>query len=289
MSRPVAPLVVAGLLLLLAPAATAQLDPAASKLAAKELKIVAKSAAFEHRVQLFDAYINLAITASMAFVDVDLSGFDADSVDQLGQALNGLQVELQAATRNAAELLAAQIPYALQQGFAGTELYGQLPKGFRPGDDGVLDDFRAKLAKQQHIVFKAVAKGLQKGASYVAKKSGVRLDAELVEPEVPWMAGDQQAAGVGACRYVTLDVILSASDSSSDIGRRILLAGAAPDAAGTIDITLLGPDGLVQQATAATTLDGRWTATLTDVAVNPAVVRIAFGGTTLIERAVGMP
>ncbi len=277
-------------LLLLAVSATAQLDPAASQQATKELAVVAKAATFEHKVQTYDAVVNLAFTLALPMADAELDSFDMDSVESLRNALDGWVVDLQEASLAAAEMLAGQIPQLLTQAFGDAELYGRLPPGFLPGDGGVLDDARARLARRQAALQKAVDKVLVKVAAFVRKRVDVQLELQVLPPEIAWAAGDRDGALARLPERLTLDVLVVArSDTLVMVGTRVLLAGHADEAAGEVLVQLVAGDGTVEAGQPVTPVDGRWSATFADVVANPVVVRVSRGGITLAERCLGVP
>jgi len=288
-TRTLIPLVLFPLLLLAVPVA-AQLDPAACKLAKKDLLAVTQPAAFEHKVQLVDSLWNLAFTLAFPMVDSDLDSFDADSVDALRDALDGWAYDMQEASVYAAGMVRDQIPLILAGAFGDAELYGLLPPGFLPGDGSVLDDFRAKLAKQQAKVQKAVDKVLPKVAAYVRKNVDVELEMQVLAPEVPWVAGDRTAALARLPELAPLDVLVAArSDTLALVGTRLAMAGNAADELGAIFVQLTGCDGVAVAGQSVAPLGDRWAATFADVTVNPVIVRVLRGDEVLAERSIGFP
>lgn len=275
---------------LLAAAAPAQLDPAACQQARQELAAVAKAAAFEHRVQSFDALLDLAFMLALSMSDAELGSFDDTSVDGLRDALDGWVCDQQEASLLAAGLVRDQIPAILAAAFGATPMHGRLPPGFVPGDGGALDDFRARLGRQQAALQRKVDKALRKAAAWVGKRVDVDLVMQVVPPEVAWVAGDRDAAHAALPEPPVLDVLVAAhSDTLALVGRRLALAGNAADASGAIFVQLT--DCALNQVDGLTVVpqDGRWSASFAGVSANPVVVRITRGGDVLSERCVGLP
>jgi hypothetical protein len=273
--------------LLLTVPAPGQLDPAASKLARKELALITKSAAFDHRVRLYDAAVNLAVSLSFPVADAELGTFDGDSPDTFRDVLDGWMRDVRDASLAAAQSVAAQIPLELEQAFGGADLGGELPRGYRPGDGDVLDKFRALLSKQQAKMQKAIDKGMKQVGDLVRKKTGVSIAIQMLTPEVAWAAGSSDAGIARLPRLEKLDLIITARGGA--IGTRVLLAGNAEEAPGDLLVELLGTDGVVLASHVVTPQDGRWTDGFQDVAGNPPVIRVSRAGMTLAERCLGIP
>lgn len=275
---------------LLAAAAPAQLDPAACQQARKDLAAVAKAAAFEHRVQSVDALVDLAFVLALSMSDAELGSFDDTSVDGLRNALEGWVWDQQDASLLAAGMVRDQLPAILSAAFGTAPMYGRLPPGFVPGDGGVLDDFRARLGRQQATLQRKVDKVLRKVEAWIRKRVDVDLVLQVVPPEVAWVAGDRDAALAALPEPAVLDVLVAAhSDTLALVGTRVALAGNAADASGALfvqltDCALHQVDGL-----AVMPHEGRWSASFAGVTANPVIVRITRGGDVLAERCLGLP
>lgn len=274
-------------LLVLAPAARPQLDPAACKTAKKLLAAATKSAAFEHRVQLFDAAINFAFTIAFPLGAAQQGYFVPENLETVRDALDGFVRDLQESTIDVSGIVADQIPPILNNSFGGVFPGIDLPPGFRPGDGGVLDDFRDKLALQQARLVKGLERVRAKVASMLRKFVGVELNWIVVPPEVAWAAGNGGGALFRAPSLQVLDVLVAARGDV--IGKRVLLAGWADEAQGELLIQLVGVDGVVADSQSVLPQEDRWSATFADVTVNPAIVRVSRAGSTLAERAIGIP
>lgn len=273
-------------LLLLAVAAPAQLDPALSKAAKKELQVVTKSAAYEHKVQLVDAYINMAMVFSLPLADAQMHNFNAYSIDTMRDALDGWMRDMQAASLNVSWMVSSQIPQIMTSSFGGANLYGRLPLGFRPGDGSVLDDFRGKLASQQAQISKIVDKVMGKVAKFVRKWAGADVVIELIPPEVAWVSGDSDDAMARLPLLAPLDVLLTAR---GDFGTRVALAGNADESLGQVLVQIVYCSGGIAASQTVWPQSGRWIASFADVTANPVMVRVSRGGVTLVERVIGMP
>jgi len=276
--------------LLLSAGAAGQLDPAACKQARKELATVAGSAAFEHRVQVCDASVELGFALALPLVDAELDSFDADSVDALRDALDAWVRGLEQASLYAAGLVRDQLPAVLSGAFGATDMYGRLPPGFLPGDGGVLDDFRARLARRQATAQKAVDKALVKSAAWVRQRVDVQLELQVLAPEIAWVAGNRDGAQAGLAVRAPLDVLVAArSDTLVLVGTRLALAGHADDGLGPVDVQLADCQGEPVAQQQAVPTGGRWAATFADVDANPVLVRVRRGAEVLAERCVGFP
>jgi len=274
-------------LLLLVSASRSQLDPVACKAAKKELAVVTKSAAYEHRVHLFDAAVNFAFTMAFPLVDAQMGVFVQDDLEGVRNALDGFARDLQESTLDVSGIVANQIPQILNQAFGGVLAGVYLPPGFLPGDHGVLDDFHDKLARQQARLVKGLDKVRGKVASGLRKFAGVELNWIVVPPDIAWAAGNGSGALVRAPRLEPLDVLVAARGGA--IGTSVALAGWADEAQGEVLVQLLGTDGVVHDSRNILPQVDRWNATFADVSVNPVIVRVSRGGATLAERVIGIP
>ena len=274
------------LLLIATPRAASQLDPKNCAAARKEMAQVMKSAAFEHRVELFDAVVAFSFSIAFPLAHAQAGDFNADSLETLRNALDGLARDMQESALGAGEMVAAQVPQVLMGAFGGPLPSAGLPPGFLPGDGGMLDGFREKLARQQATIVKGLAKVAKKVAAMLHKSADVELNWVFVPPEIPWVAGSDDCGLTGVPCRQPLDVLLTAR--GMPVGVRALAAGWADEAQGDVLVEILGPDNQVTDSQLVTPQDGRWSATFVDVDVNPVIVRVSHSGLMLAQRVIGI-
>lgn len=258
--RRVVPLLV---LAALAPAPAAQLTEAQ---AVKQFKSALAQELPEIKADMNEAKL-VCFDAIAAFEAVLKDGtYTTGDATTLFDALQTLQGFVGAITRAAGNSISLAAGDALEGLANGGDLAGIYPKGFDPGDGGLIDVFRANVHKLQDKLIAAVQKRLAKTRKLAEKQLGLGLTVSLARPGAVRDLTFSETGGffISEESPITVDLLLGVSELDALVDGVVYLGGTANPNLGVVDLLLTGPHEYTGSGGVPTSVQERWGATFDD-------------------------